>query len=244
MHRFALPRRLAAAAAGALLCAGATLATVPASAHDSLVSSDPADGATIDAATDGLALTYSAEILPQGAAASVTDAAGTEHAAGEPAVEGTTVTVPLSDLDPGEYTVTWRVVSSDGHPIDGTQTFTVAGDAPAATSPTASGAPGSAQPSAAPTSEAAPTSDAAAPTEPADAAAGDGDEAGDEAAQDTEDDSFSPLMWVLLIGAMFAIVFGGTWFARRRPNEPGDRAPDDDAGTRRDDEPGGMHDHR
>src|SRR5699024_12163007 len=43
----------------------------------------------------------------------------------DPIVEGRDVNTELPDLEPGEYDVTSRVVSSDGHPISCEQSFTV-----------------------------------------------------------------------------------------------------------------------
>ena len=60
----------------------------------------------------------------------VTDSAGNSlvEGKGDAKVSGNTVTqtLNLKDLAADEtYTVTWRVVSSDGHPIQGTYRFTV-----------------------------------------------------------------------------------------------------------------------
>jgi len=63
----------------------------------------------------------------------VATANGTRDSDGSPVVDGATVTQPLSGDVTGlaDATVTWKVVSSDGHPISGTFAFTAEGAAPA-----------------------------------------------------------------------------------------------------------------
>ncbi|MFS0733299.1 copper resistance CopC family protein [Microbacterium sp. 1P10UB] len=138
------PRLLAVAAALLVLTGmvGGVLVAAPASAHDELVSTDPAAGATLDAAPEQLTLTFSGELLadPGATEVQITDAAGTSLVSGAPAVAGTTVTQAVDTAAAsagGAVTVLWRVVSSDGHPISGELDFTVAAAAPAP-SPTAS----------------------------------------------------------------------------------------------------------
>ena len=54
---------------------------------------------------------------------------GTELAEIVPTVEGHVATATLTEpLPAGTHTVQWRVVSSDGHPIEGTFTLTVEQD--------------------------------------------------------------------------------------------------------------------
>ena len=145
-----LVRALIAAATSVLLAAGGLLAASPASAHDELVSSDPAAEAAIDALPEQLTLTFSGELAtdPGATELAVTDAAGTSLADGEPSVEGTVVTQALAGAAPGLITVLWKVVSSDGHPISGKLAFTVT--APPTPSPT---------PTPTPTATATPTAD-------------------------------------------------------------------------------------
>lgn len=116
---------LGAAAALVVVLASA----VPASAHDALVSSSPAEGARLDAAPTSVSLEFTAEVMDVGALILVVDADGKDWVAGDPTVLPSTVSVPLAaDLPVGGYEVRWRVVSSDGHPIAGVVPFTV-GDA-------------------------------------------------------------------------------------------------------------------
>jgi methionine-rich copper-binding protein CopC len=123
-----MPRRrartLVAVALGLVLAA--FTAASPATAHDELVSSTPASDSALDPAPTEVVLTYSDNILDVGVEVTVTDAGGTDWVSGAPVVDGPDVTTPLeSDLPRGAYTVNWRVVSSDGHPISGTLPFSV-----------------------------------------------------------------------------------------------------------------------
>lgn len=144
-------------------CSLALFSTTPALAHDSIIGSDPADGAELTAGPAQVALTFTDEIQAVGSQVVVADAAGTQVAAGAPVVVGTGATLPLPALGDGAYTVTWRVVSSDGHPIDGTFTFSVAEPAAVTTEPT---------PEATPLDEPTRTPAAEEPTEPTDAETG------------------------------------------------------------------------
>ena len=120
------------------VAAAALVLAAPASAlaHDELVTSTPTAEQSLDTAPDAVTLGYSAELLEIGAAVTVTGDDGTDWAASEPVIAGASVTVPLREGMPdGAYTVRWRVVSSDGHPISGLIPFTVGEVAAAAPTP-------------------------------------------------------------------------------------------------------------
>ena len=99
------------------------LAAPPALAHTRLVSSTPGKGATAGPVTE-VSLVFSDEI--SSAAVVVRDAAGKPFQSGKAATAGTKVTQKLSGALPaGSYTVAYRVVGEDGHPITGDDlTFT------------------------------------------------------------------------------------------------------------------------
>ncbi|MGT2462828.1 copper resistance CopC family protein [Sinomonas atrocyanea] len=135
----------AAAAASAALAALALvlLAPAPAFAHDALEGSAPASGATVATAPAEVRLDFGETPLGVGAQVMVKDPAGTDVSDGAPEVVDRSVHQKLrAGVPAGAYTVVWRVVSSDSHPIEGTLTFTVAGGS---TTP-ASGAAASAAP--------------------------------------------------------------------------------------------------
>lgn len=122
--------RLVGAWTTALLAAAATAALAsPALGHDVLVGTDPADGAVLDAAPTEVVLTFSAEQAGVGAEVAVTGPDGASWTDGPAVVDRTTVTQPLADGMPdGAYTVAWRSVAQDGHPVTGAFGFTL--DAP------------------------------------------------------------------------------------------------------------------
>lgn len=118
-----------------------SLGFTPAHAHDELVSTNPAADTTLEQAPSELELTYSGDIMDVAGAnqVRVTNAAGETVTEGEPEVDRTVVTQDLATQETDDtYTVTWRVVSSDGHPIQGTFTYTVGAGAAQSTEPVAS----------------------------------------------------------------------------------------------------------
>ena len=124
--------RITRASAVALLAAAATLgAAAPALAHDELVATAPVTDA--DGALEGVTLTFSNSIIEVGTEIVVTDGTGADVTDGEPVVSGPDVTQPLeAGLPEGDYDAAWRVVSSDGHPIEGAFVLAVAADGSAA----------------------------------------------------------------------------------------------------------------
>ncbi|MBN9212281.1 MAG: hypothetical protein BGO45_04265 [Microbacterium sp. 71-36] len=188
-------------AAAAVALAALLVPASPALAHDELVSSDPSADAVLDALPAQITLSYSADILDSDGASviQVTDATGTSLTDGAPTVSGTVVTQALAGSASGAVTVVWRVVSSDGHPIDGTFSFTV----PAAPTPTATATP-TTTPSAAASREPTVT----VTTTPAPA----------ENASDA-----SPLPWILLAVALLIVVGLVVWLlvARGRGGSSG-----------------------
>ncbi|MDF9875947.1 copper resistance CopC family protein [Cellulosimicrobium cellulans] len=141
----ALPALLALLAAAALTlglaAAVTTLTAAPASAHDRILSSDPADGSQLATPPTAITLTFNTEPLPVEPQVVLSDSAGTVVTQGAPTIEGSTATLALDPavaLGGDTYTVAWRVVSSDGHPIEGTFAFTVAAqpEAPVSEEPT------------------------------------------------------------------------------------------------------------
>ena len=101
---------------------------MPAQAHTSLVSSDPAQGARLEQAPERIVLTFTETLRQPSEASLLVD--GTALTA-EIDVDGPRVVVtPPADAADGNYEVNYRVVSADGHPVTGTVEFAV-GDADA-----------------------------------------------------------------------------------------------------------------
>ncbi len=118
---------LAGAAVGALALVVLPLSlAAPASAHDELLSTLPADGASVAEAPTEVSLTFGEEAQKLGTAVVVTDAAGVRLGDGRVVVDGPLVTQAITPPTvAGEVRVSYRVVSADGHPVTGTFSFTV-----------------------------------------------------------------------------------------------------------------------
>jgi methionine-rich copper-binding protein CopC len=183
---------------GILAALAILMAVSPAQAHAELESSDPADGATLATAPATLTFIFGEEILPEGNAVTLTDvAAASRLEVGPVEVDGDTVTVAWPASSPaGEFRAAYRVVSADGHPIDGTITFVVQ---------EAVGA-GAASPAA----SASPEASAAGPEASAEAAAV-------SATPPIEDDADAgELVWVLGIGLVVLVGAGASAWVMRR----------------------------
>ncbi|MGV9391924.1 copper resistance CopC/CopD family protein [Streptomyces olivaceus] len=101
----------------------------PASAHAALVSADPEDGAVLQRAPGHVTLAFSESVGLRDDSFRVLDPGGhrvrtgdTGHADGRS--ETARVALP-GGLGEGTYTVAWRVVSADSHPVSGAFTFSV-----------------------------------------------------------------------------------------------------------------------
>ncbi|OKI22669.1 FixH family protein [Streptomyces sp. CB03911] len=109
----------------ALMVAGAG----PASAHAALQSTDPAQNSVLATAPGFVTLTFSESVSLSGDSVRVLDPAGRPVDTGNPGhADGreNTARVGLnSGLANGTYTVTWRAVSDDSHPVGGAFTFSV-----------------------------------------------------------------------------------------------------------------------
>lgn len=138
------------AALGSVLLALGILIAGPAPlalAHADLILSTPDDGAQLPEVPTEVELTFSEDLLPETVVVSVEDSAGMVIRVLEYEVDGADVIVTWPPgLSGSDYTVNYRVVSQDGHPVSGSLSFTV--DVPGvATGPSAS--PASVDPEAA-----------------------------------------------------------------------------------------------
>lgn len=136
--------RLRVAAALVAAAALAALPAAPAQAHDSLVSSSPASGATVRTPPRAVTLTFDEPVLDYAdTTVLIVTGPGGERRHFETAcarVDGRSVTAPVALGGSGRYTVTWRVVSADGHPVADSFAFTL--DRPPGTTATAGSARG------------------------------------------------------------------------------------------------------
>jgi len=110
-----------------ILSASAALAILPSAKHATLVSSEPAANSRLATAPTQIRLVYSEPIEGKLAKVSLVPASGTPivlRAGGDPR-DVHAVIAPVDALSAGTYKVEWRVVSADGHPVDGSFSFTV-----------------------------------------------------------------------------------------------------------------------
>jgi copper transport protein len=103
--------------------------TGPASAHAALRATDPEDGSLLKSAPRHLTLTFTESVGLLDDSFRVLDPDGRRLRTGEPRHApggGDTARVALpAKLAEGTYTVAWRVVSADSHPVSGAFTFSV-----------------------------------------------------------------------------------------------------------------------
>ncbi len=129
-------RRITALAAALVgLLAGLVLYAAPASAHATLVTSTPGDGARLKAAPASVSITFDEPVSIS--YFHVIDPSGDRVEAGtptHPGGDGTKIAVNLRPgLGDGTYVESWRVISADSHPVAGTVRFVV-GNGPLAAS--------------------------------------------------------------------------------------------------------------
>lgn len=204
------------------LAVGAVIGVAtPAQAHNYLVSSTPPAGSTLTQLPDDFAITTNDALLDLGAGAGaggfalqVVGADGLYYGDGCVAVADSTMTA-IPALGPaGEYTLTWQVVSADGHPVSDQFTF--------AWAPTDGSEPSAGSESAPVCDESAEEPIADAETSPSPApsandAAENGQASGDNDARvgdnpGTSGDNLPGVLWaggvaaVLAIGAVVAVV--------------------------------------
>ena len=95
----------------------------PASAHNTLTSTNPADQVTVQSAPQAVVLTFDEPANAMGTQVVVTGPSG-QVQQGQPRLVDKTITEDLRPRAPaGTYTVAWRVTSADGHPVSGTFSF-------------------------------------------------------------------------------------------------------------------------
>ncbi len=99
----------------------------PAAAHAALATSSPVDGAQLDQMPGAVSITLNEKVRTP-AFLVLTDERDTRVNSDQVRIgsDGKTVITEIpTDADPGEYSMSYRVVSEDGHPVTGTIGFTV-----------------------------------------------------------------------------------------------------------------------
>jgi methionine-rich copper-binding protein CopC len=191
----------------AIVLASTALFVAPASAHTKLIKSTPARGSSLVALTE-VVLVFSENINPSVAKVQIRDAEGAQRGASTaPRVKGATVTQRAApDLRAGDYTIAYRVVSADGHPVTGEVPFTL--------TESAKGGEGAV---------------ATAAVDPAAPAAGSAETPGaDGSVTPTPEKSSGMARWSLVgAGLLIGVLIGmGLVFLRRRESAPGSSSGD------------------
>lgn len=199
-----MTRSTRAGMAVAALAAAAVLGLAsPALAHNSVIYTNPAEGAVVTELPESFEIRTSDSLLDLGGdgngfAFLVQDAAGLYYGDGCTRVSGSSMFTTAAIGEPGDYTITWQLVSADGHTISGSYSFSWApADEFAASAGSASAPACGAEPS-----PQAPEPTGAAPEEPTDA---EGSALG------------SDVWWILgAVGAVAATVVVTLLLTRRR----------------------------
>lgn len=94
--------------------------------HNELLSTDPPYGAKLSTGPVRVSLTFDLPAQRGFSTLIVTGPDRSQWQAGPATEAGTTVSAPIRPLGPaGEYTVAWRIISADGHPVQATFPFTL-----------------------------------------------------------------------------------------------------------------------
>ncbi|WP_411699671.1 copper resistance protein CopC [Conyzicola sp.] len=211
-------RPIALAAVGATLAVGAVLGfAAPAEAHDAVVSSTPVEGEQLTALPSEFAVTMNTALVDlvgdgTGFGIQVKDASGRFYGDGCLSLVDATMSMPATLGEAGEYTMDWRITSSDSHPVGGTIAFSWAPPADATPSAGFAAAPVCGETEEAPEPEM--TTQAEAPQDEPSAT---------PTAEAPADDTAGTLLW--LGGAALAVVaaIGATLFfvrPKKKTDEP------------------------
>ncbi|WP_274363418.1 copper resistance CopC/CopD family protein [Paenibacillus thermotolerans] len=163
-------------AAAVCLIAACFAASPGVSAHTKLKQSVPAEGEVMESAPPEIRLTFSGKLEDALHTVTLTPEGGEAVPLNEPALDesGTALSVPLpGGLANGAYTIYYRAVSADGHPVEGNIGFELRAPEPA---PAGEPAPSVEEP--AETAEPEKPGDGGAPAAPADPGATDEDHSG------------------------------------------------------------------
>lgn len=209
MHTSSRSGQIRALLLGLLLVVWVPVAAAgPASAHVHFVSISPAVDATLTKAPTQVVVTFDNALTPGLSKVTVKSPVGADVTQGKATEAGPLVTQALlPDLPGGTYTIAWKIVSDDGHPVSGRSSFTVQtnGASPLASTTT------STAPSISP-SPTAPVATAIASPSTTGSASG------------TSGGLGSGVKGLLSIAALAAVVYGVLGLARARRKQRGGRS--------------------
>jgi copper transport protein len=125
-----LCRRALRACAVTVLCValGLLVGTGSASAHAALIATEPGQGTVVTTVPATVSLTFSEPVVVAPGGIQVFGPSGAEVGDGHATHLGSARTVGVRlahQLHQGTYTVSWRVISADSHPVVGAFTFSV-----------------------------------------------------------------------------------------------------------------------
>jgi|KBSMisStaDraftv2_1062788.scaffolds.fasta_scaffold1363606_2 methionine-rich copper-binding protein CopC len=99
---------------------------LPALAHAFLERASPAAGENVRSSPAKIELHFSEALEGAFSSIAVTDSAGLDMSAGPSVANGSALSLPLKNLKPGRYRVSWHAVSIDTHRSEGKYNFLVA----------------------------------------------------------------------------------------------------------------------
>ena len=106
-----------------------SLGGLPAQSHSQLVDASPRPNTTLTASPRQVLLTFNEELIDLGGRSNVitvTNSRNQRVAVGQTVVTSNQLSASFSrNLAVGRYTVWWRAVSADGHPISGKYRFSI-----------------------------------------------------------------------------------------------------------------------
>ena len=119
-----MTRIIAVLAALFLFSTGYVGGVLPASAHADLVGTNPVDGSVLESAPESITLSFNSNLLKSMAELAVSNSAG-ELIPGIVAesVQATASALWPANLPGDTYTIAYRIVSEDGHPVTGSFSF-------------------------------------------------------------------------------------------------------------------------
>lgn len=177
---------------------------VPAQAHSVLLGTTPEDEEQLATAPDEVTLLFNEDITALGTEVVVTTDDGEIVSEGEVEIKGPEVIQGLADERPaGAYTVTWRAVSADGHPISGVYVFTAS---------EAAGDGAAEEPTEDPATEEEASEEATPDADPDEAETEPADDSGDSDAEDSG--ALSSSTWVVIGVLILAAIILVTMLSR------------------------------
>lgn len=98
----------------------------PAQAHSFVVSTDPADGSSLATGPSTVTVTFNEPIQQGFDTLTVVGPDGNLWSSGDTRIDGAKVSVGVMPLGPaGTYTIGFRMISADSHPVSGSRSFTL-----------------------------------------------------------------------------------------------------------------------